>query len=251
MLKVWEQDQVHVLESQERWVDVLARDFLKQTLTLKEGKRFTVALSGGSTPAFFYKRLTQEPYDSSIPWERISFFFGDERSVSAEHVDSNYRMAMDSFLKGRSSRVFRMKAEQSDVLAYRADLENELELGKDGVPCFDLILLGIGEDGHTASLFPETSALNEMAEWVVMNDVPQLQTKRMTFTYPLLNAAKQVWILIQGEKKQGILKDCLLAKRTEENVAKWPILGVSSKSHQVFWWLEASAVDESLKKALK
>jgi 6-phosphogluconolactonase len=109
------------------------------------------------------------------------------------------------------------------------------------VPVLDLVLLGLGEDGHTASLFPGTAALDETERWVVMNDVPQLGTRRMTFTYPLINAARRVWILVTGAGKRQIVAQCLAARISDGAAKRWPVLGVRPAAGEFIWWLDEAA----------
>ncbi|MCW8132722.1 MAG: 6-phosphogluconolactonase [Planctomycetota bacterium] len=196
----------------------------------------TVALSGGSTPKRLYELLAQPPYFEKIPWERVEFFFGDERSVPPEHVDSNYRMAREALLDKVPSKVHRMAAESGRADEYEAVVRARVPGGSAGIPRFDLVLLGIGTDGHTASLFPGTDALQETKKLVVMNDVPKLKTARMTFTYPLLNAAKKVWVLASGEDKQKVVQDALYNPDSAH-----PIVGVRPQPGEVLWWLDGDS----------
>ncbi|MCP4040057.1 MAG: 6-phosphogluconolactonase [bacterium] len=178
---------------------------------------FRVALSGGSTPGRLHRLLTQSPYREKVCWERVVFFFGDERAVHPDHPDSNYRMARDTLFSElgiAQSRVHRMHAEQRNLdrasLDYEAQIADRFGVEPAGPPPrFDLILLGMGADGHTASLFPETSALLEAERWVVGNRVSQLDCSRMTFTYPLINRAQRVVFLIPGEAKAPALVEVL------------------------------------------
>jgi len=106
------------------------------------------------------------------------------------------------------------------------------------------VLLGIGQDGHTASLFPGTAALAEQTRWVVMNEVPQLATRRMTFTFPLLNAARRVWVVAAGAAKRAIVGPCLRARALEGAERQWPVVGVRPEAGALTWWLDAAAAGE-------
>jgi 6-phosphogluconolactonase len=179
--------------------------------------RFTVALSGGSTPKRLYQLLTAEPFRSRVDWGRVECFWGDERCVPPDHPDSNYRMAREAMLAHLSipaEHVHRIEAERSDRDAAARDYETVLA-GVFGVragvepPALDLILLGMGPDGHTASLFPHTQALNETKRWVVPNHVPQLNTDRLTLTRPILNRAREVLFLLAGADKAERLAEVL------------------------------------------
>ena len=202
---------------------------------------FTVALAGGSTPKRLYELLAAEPYVGRIRWQAVEFFFGDERAVPPEHPDSNYGMARRALLDHVPSVAHRMAAEGDDVRGYARLLSERIAERRDGVPVLDLVLLGMGEDGHTASLFPGTAALAEHTRWVVMNDVPQLQTRRMTLTYPMLNAAERVWILIAGAGKRAMVAECLTATARNEDPPPRPILGVRPTDGELIWFLDQAA----------
>jgi 6-phosphogluconolactonase len=198
--------------------------------TVASNDRFSVALPGGQTPKLFFDRLTQEPYRTSIPWAKIWVFFGDERSVPPEHQESNFGVARDCLLQKvpiSSAHVYRMYGEKPPAEAARTYSEaiKRFFRAENDPPAFDLIILGLGPDGHTASLMPGTDALHEEKRWVVDNVVRSLQTVRMTMTYPLINHAKQVWFLVTGAKKaaafakaqQGPSEDCPASLVAPEN----------------------------------
>jgi 6-phosphogluconolactonase len=192
---------------------------------------FRVALSGGSTPRRLYSLLCTLPQRDQLAWPAVEFYFGDERAVAPEHSDSNYRMARENLfepLEIDASQIYRMPAEQPNLEAAAADYEQLIAnrfgvSGEGSLPRFDLILLGMGTDGHTASLFPGTDALQESSRWVVSNQVPQLDTSRMTFTYPLINAADRVLLLVAGREKAEVLARVL---EGPENEAALPAQGV-------------------------
>jgi 6-phosphogluconolactonase len=170
---------------------------------------FRVALSGGSTPRLLYSLLAQRP----LPWERLHLFWGDERCVPWDDPDSNYRMTRETLLDHApipDGQVHRWLTEEGPQIA--ADDYNTL-LGREfgaGVPVFDLVLLGMGEDGHTASLFPGTEALKVTDRWAVANYVPQVKDKwRLSLTFPVLDAARRVWFLISGAAKAEPVKRVL------------------------------------------
>ncbi len=200
---------------------------------------FTIALAGGSTPKRLYELLAAEPYRERIHWKDVEFFFGDERSVPPDHADSNYGMAKRALLDHVPAKAHRMVAETGDVRGYARLLSERIEERRDGVPVLDLVLLGIGDDGHTASLFPGTAALDEHTRWVVMNDVPQHHTTRMTLTYPILNAAERVWVLIAGAGKTAMVAECLAAAARNETPR--PILGVRPTAGELVWFLDKAA----------
>jgi 6-phosphogluconolactonase len=208
------QRQVQCLDDAQALCEFAADEFATASDRAIEARGvFRIALAGGSTPCRLHRILTQAPYREQIAWDRIEFFFGDERTVHPNHSNSNYRMARETLLTElniASERVHRMHAENHDLAGAARDYEQELasafDIKRDSPPPrFDLILLGMGTDGHTASLFPETEALHERKRWVVGNDVPKLGVRRMTFTYPLINAAERVLFLISGQSKAPAL----------------------------------------------
>lgn len=184
---------------------------------------FTIALSGGATPRLLFELLASPEVSGEVPWEDVQVFWGDERHVPPDHPDSNYRMAKEALLDRvpvPSQNVHRIMAELPNpdtvAVAYEHELKHAFDLEDTTapghaqlLPRFDLILLGIGEDGHTASLFPHSPALAERKRLVAANPVPKLQTTRITFTLPLINNAARVWFLVTGGSKAKILHDVI------------------------------------------
>ncbi|HPI74210.1 MAG TPA: 6-phosphogluconolactonase [bacterium] len=171
-------------------------------------RRFRVALAGGGTPKRFYQTLA-ESHRTAIDWSRIDFFWSDERWVPPDDPQSNYRLARECLLDPLSipeTQIFRVAAESGDADQSAAEYERTIveQLGEP--PVFDLILLGVGEDGHTASLFPGSAALKETVRWVVSNWVEKLQAWRITFTLPLLNQAKHIFFLVNGPGKADAME---------------------------------------------
>ncbi|MGH7819919.1 MAG: 6-phosphogluconolactonase [Candidatus Binatia bacterium] len=197
--------------------------------------RLAVALSGGSTPKRLYERLAAAPFRERIAWKRIDFFFGDERVVPADHPDSNWGMAKRALLDHVPAAAYRMGADSGDADGYERILRQRVGEGRGGIPVLDLVFLGIGADGHTASLFPGTDALKERRRLVMMNAVPQLATRRMTFTYPAINAARRVWVLASGADKRPVVARCLAG------AGDFPILGVVPSEGELVWWLDEAA----------
>ena len=179
-----------------------------------ERGRFTIALSGGSTPRNLFNLLATNA-KATLPWDRTFFFWSDERHVGPDDPDSNYRMANEAMLSKvpvAAGNVFRIAAENPDAAAaaqqYEQTIRKFFHIDSE-IPQFDLILLGMGPDGHTASLFPGTAALQEKSKLVVANWVEKLKTHRLTFTLPLLNAAREVAFLVSGTDKASVLKTVL------------------------------------------
>jgi 6-phosphogluconolactonase len=176
---------------------------------------FYVSLSGGSTPRQFHALLAASPLREKVDWSRIQFFWGDERCVPLNHPDSNYGMARDTLLDAvpvPADHIHRMRGEDDPARAaatYEAELRQVFGIAEDDIPIFDLLLTGMGPDGHTLSLFPRTDALDVTDRLVVANHVPQLNTNRITFTKTLANAAALVAFVIAGADKADALAEVL------------------------------------------
>jgi 6-phosphogluconolactonase len=201
-----------VHETPQELAQAAARDFAtKAEAAIGERGRFAVALAGGSTPEATYEVLAND-YAGALDWSKVHVFFGDERTVPPNHEDSNYRMAHETLLsRVPVGSVHRMRGElppAEAAAAYEEELRGFFGTS-DEPPSLDLILLGIGEDGHTASLFPETSALEVQDRWVVANPVLKLETTRLTLTVPVINSARSVNFLVAGESKAEALKQIL------------------------------------------
>ena len=219
-----------------------AREFVAlASQAVKNNGRFCVALSGGSTPKNLYILLADEQV-KAIPWDKTYFFFGDERHVPPDHSDSNYRMvneAMFSKVPVPPGNVFRIHAEKdADVAAreYEETLRRFFDLKHNQPPRFDLILLGVGPDGHTASLFPGSTAVNETKRLVVANWVEKFETYRITLTFPVLNHAACVMFLASGADKAGILHEVL-----ENPNANLPAQKVRPDGGQLMWLVDREA----------
>ena len=202
---------------------------------------FTIALSGGTTPRGLYRLLASPPYMERIAWERWQVFWGDERCVPPEHEDSNYRMAREALLGHvpiPADRIYRIRGETPPEEAAMEYEERLREVFQSPSPVFDLILLGIGGDGHIASLFPNTDALQEKRRQVVANWVPELQSHRITFTLPLINKARVVAFLVTEESKAGVLREVL---QPSSQAQMRPAALVSPASGIAHWFLTGAA----------
>lgn len=184
--------------------------------TVQANGFFTAVLSGGSTPRGLYTTLASDPYRKRVPWSEVHLFWGDERCVPPDHPDSNYRMIRELLLDKipiPKENIHRMPAEQEDhvhaATEYEQTIRSFFHTKAGGVPRFDLIVLGMGEDGHTASLFPWTSALGETQRLVSANYTEKLDAYRLTLTVPLINRSAEVLFLISGESKASVLRDVL------------------------------------------
>lgn len=206
--------------------------------------RFTIALSGGSTPKSLYTLLATNAR-TSLPWDRTYFFWGDERHVPPTDAESNYRMADEAMLSKipvPAANVFRVPAENPDANAVAAAYEQTIRqffaLEPGAFPRFDMILLGMGPDGHTASLFPGTDALKERTKLVVANWVEKLKTSRLSFTLPVLNAARCVAFLVSGTDKAPVLKTVLEGDAPGE---QYPAKLVRPSDGKLIWLIDRAA----------
>lgn len=177
--------------------------------------RFTAALSGGKTPMAFYSLLAKAPFAAKIPWARVHLFWGDERCVPPDHRDSNYRQARELLIDHvpiPAANVHRMPGEIDPVEAaarYEQNLRAFFAPHGDGFPALDIILLGLGRDGHTASLFPGTKAIRETARWVLGHFVDAQKGWRITLTPPVINTARMVVFIVAGAEKASALRDVM------------------------------------------
>lgn len=240
---------IFVCQTQEDLFEAAAQ-FVVQSVSLKRelGHSYSVALSGGSTPQGFFSRLAADPYRSQVDWSSIHVFWGDEREVSPDHADSNFRMAKEHLLDCvpiPPDQVFRMEGERpaaeaavryEDVLQRAFSLKN-----KEVVPRFDLILLGMGPDGHTASLFPETSVLKGAKRWVAAPWVEKFHTHRITLTPLVINAARQILFVVSGSDKaqaaQAVLEGTF-------QPSQYPAQLVDPVQGEVIWLMDREAASQ-------
>ena len=217
------------------------------TEAVAERGRFTIALSGGSTPKGLFNLLATNAR-TVLPWDRMFFFWGDERHVPPTDPDSNYRMADETMLSKipvAAGNVFRMAAENPDAAAaaeaYEKTLQKFFALQPGQFPRFDLILLGMGPDGHTASLFPGSAGLQEKSRLVIANWVEKFKTHRLTFTLPVLNAAACVTFLVSGIDKAPALHEVLEGNGPGEQYPSKLIHPVDGK---LIWLIDRAAASQ-------
>jgi len=238
---------IRILNTPQELFQAAAAEFIAlASAAIRDHGKFTVALSGGSTPKSLYSVLAR----SALPWDKIFFFWSDERHVPPDHPDSNYRMAKEALLSKvpvPPENIFRVRAEEKDANVVAQDYEEALRsffrLRPGEFPRFDLILLGLGPDGHTASLFPNTPALNETKRLVVANWVEKFKTHRITFTYPVLNYAACVIFLVSGGDKSEIVREVL-----ENPGADLPSQKVHPANGRLLWLLDKDAASKLSKK---
>jgi 6-phosphogluconolactonase len=205
--------------------------------------RFTFALSGGNTPKKLYGLLATEPYTSQIDWARSEIFWSDERCVASDDPESNYRMAHEVLLSKvpiPAQQIHRVPADEPDrdaaSLAYAEDIRRTL--GTNGIPSFDLIQLGMGPEGHTASLFPHQSSLHEERRLIMAVTVPKPPPPRLTFTPPLLKAASHTLFLVTGADKAEAVQAVL---EGDDQPDEYPAQLARAAQGEVIWMLDALA----------
>lgn len=208
----------------------------------------SIALTGGSTPRVLYARLADPELRGRTDWARWRVFFGDERAVGPEHADSNYRMAREALLAHvpiPATQVHRLAGEAAlypgTLEDYTAALARDVAPNpalRGGFPGFDLLLLGMGADGHVASLFPGSPALEETTAWVVVNPIAQMGTRRLTLTLPVLNAAREVWLIVTGANKAERVQQAFAAGEDDQTL---PVMRVRPRAGKLVWWLDAEA----------
>lgn len=206
-----------------------------------ERGRFSLVLSGGSTPRALYRLLASSPYQDEIEWANVHVFWGDERCVPPHAAESNYRMARESLLDHVAippANIHRIFGELSPEDAAKDYAQALLSSFGDGIPQFDLVLLGMGDDGHTASLFPHTAALGETQKWVAANHVPQKDVWRITLTLPVINAARQIIFLVAGVQKAERLREILNGPRQPLDL---PAQSIQPTNGNLVWLVDAAA----------
>lgn len=239
---------IEISQSAEALSRAAAERFVRiTTAAVRVRGRCAVALSGGSTPKSVYRVLAYEPYRSQVQWDRIEFFWGDERHVPPDHADSNYRMAFEALLSKvpiASAQVHRVPAEMTDAHKAAQAYEDEIRAsvgGPDPIPRFDLVHLGVGVDGHIASLFSNTPALEERRRLCVANWVPKLGAHRITMTLPILNAARAIVFMVTGAEKAPIVGRVL---RDPDSSPVLPAQMIQPVDGDVSWMLDRAAAGE-------
>lgn len=233
----------------ERLAAERAAHILTETLAAAIQKRgwASIALAGGRTPRLLYELLAQPPFRDAVAWEQIEWFWGDERMVPPDHDESNYRLAAETLLTvlpipaDRIHRVLTELGPEQAAAAYEATMRTVFGVSESEVPHFDLILLGMGQDGHIASLFPHTVALQETRHLVVANPVPALSTTRITITPVLLQAARAMLVLVTGSEKAQAVRRAL-----EDRLAPvdFPAHLLATVPGEVTWILDQAAASQ-------
>ena len=251
------QRDVRILTNLDAIARRVAQEFVQAaTASVSEKGSFSVALSGGSTPKALYSLLANDAgLRAQVPWDKMYFYFGDERSVGPDDADSNFRMANETMLSKvpiKPEQVFRIKGEYKDsekaAQEYDEALRSSFEIGKGKIavgkigegqfPRFDLVLLGMGNEGHTASLFPGTKALHETKRIAVRNWVGKLYTNRITLTAPAINNAARVIFMVTGADKALALKGVLEGPYEPEQL---PAQMIQPSNGQLLWLVDTIA----------
>lgn len=222
---------VEIFENSEELARAAAEYFVAQNPE-------TVALSGGSTPKLMYQVLADE-FRDSVSWSNIQFFWSDERHVPPDHPDSNYRLAHEallSYVPVSANNVHRFRSENPDAVAAAVEYEQTIiQVTQQTLPRLDLIFLGLGTDGHTASIFPGSEVLHETKRLVAAPYVEKLKTYRLTMTLPLLNNGASIVFLVSGAEKAQIVKEVLQGEQ------KYPAQAVKPTQGELIWMLDKDA----------
>ena len=245
---------IEILEDETALARRVADLILEQAKTaVAERGRFTFVLTGGDSPVPLYKLLAEDAAYRDFPWKQTICLFGDERHVPPDDPNSNYLQASKTlFHTGLvpEENILRFKGEISDPEEVAADYEKTLRRlfpEKEclhGFPPFDVLLLGLGANGHTASLFPCTKALHEKTKWAVANKVPELEKHRLTLTFPALNASRGIYLESIDPRLKEIVENVLLAE--EKDFYPFPVQNIAPASGNYFWFLTRATAPSSL-----
>lgn len=230
--------------------EALAKEASKaiaERIRAAEGQRFTLAVSGGSTPKRMFQHLARE----TLNWSKVHLFWVDERCVPPDHAESNYRMTAENLLSDvnlPAGQIHRMRGEllpAAGAEVYETELKSFF--GADALPRFDLILLGMGDDGHTASIFPDSPLLDEKDRWAAVGHSPAGVRERITLTLPVINRAREVMFLISGEKKAAPLEKVLDGgERTRQIPAQW----IAPEDGTLSFWVDQAAMGETARNTI-
>jgi len=236
---------IRVFPNMEVLVDELADNLCKTIInSLKNDKQFSLALSGGKTPKALYRKLSEPTFKNKIDWQSVIFLWGDERQVPPDSHESNYRMANEEWLKNlnlKKDNILRIRGERNSIeeaIEYNKILEKSLSINSLGIPQVDTILLGIGEDGHTASIFPGDEKLESSPPWCRVSRHPKTNQERITFTDSLINAASQIIFLACGKEKASIISK-IIKKHPEAN--SYPASWIQPSNGNLIWYLDQEA----------
>ncbi len=235
-------------------MEAAALELKNAVIEAKESRRlFHLVLAGGSTPKAFYQYLAQSGFKQSIPWSQIHFYFGDERSVPPDHPESNYKMAYDSLLGSLAiaeKKIHRMRGENDpaqEASRYAEEIRASLDTPTGKLPRFDWIFLGLGTDGHTASIFPGVTLIEEASGICATCRHPETGQQRITLTMDVLNRARRVSFIATGKGKASVVADILNPSPNSQN---YPAAEVQPNEGTLEWFLDAEAASEQIKNDL-
>ena len=236
---------LYIASDDKKFVEGVSRLFLESAAkAVGDKKRFSVSLSGGGTPKKVYAHLATPYFKNRLPWSGMDFFWGDERCVPSDHQDSNYRMVREALFSKvtlSEKQIFRMKGEMEKPVeaarAYESELKAHFHLTK-SPPQMDWVFLGIGEDGHIASLFPGTTGIHENQHWVISNFIEKLSSHRLSMTFPVFNNARKVVFLCSGTSKSHIVREMF---REDISHNRYPAQRVKPVNGELVWFLDAAA----------
>jgi 6-phosphogluconolactonase len=238
---------LEIFESPDAMTGAAATLFAAQAAEAVSARgRFTAALSGGKTPVSLYARLAAAPIAGRIPWDRVHLLWSDERCVPPDHAESNYRLVRELLIDRvpiPAANVHRMRGEadpEEAAARYEALLRERFSPDGGGAPDLDFVLLGLGEDGHTASLFPGTAAVRETSRWVVGHCVDERKGWRITLTPPAINAARLVVFIAAGPGKAAVVRDILKGPFQPDRL---PAQAVRPADGRLLWLLDRQAAN--------
>lgn len=239
--------EIRVVEDPAELACVAADEFKRLAdKAVRDKGGFNVALSGGSTPKAMFDLLTSDRYKDTIPWSKTHFFWGDERHVPPEDEDSNYRMTKEhllSLIEIPPENIHRVAAENPNAEEVAANYERELkryfDLSENEIPRFDLVFLGMGDDGHTASLFPGTDVVHDSEHLVAAPWVDKFDSHRITLTPKVINNADRIIFLVKGEDKADALAEVL---EGEKNIDLYPAQVVNPTHGSLVWLCDRAAI---------
>jgi 6-phosphogluconolactonase len=228
--------------------EALAKELLTASLQAKKlGLSFNLVLAGGSTPRGVYEYFSRSEFKKSIPWDAIHFFWGDERSVPADHEDSNFRMAQQALLDPLAihhENIHRIQGENEpsqEASRYAQEIKNHCQVASEEMPQFDWILLGLGTDGHTASLFPGVEAVKDPSGICAATVHPESGQKRITLTNRVLNHAKRISFIVTGHRKAEVVGQILNQSPQSQH---YPAAQVQPEQGKLEWFLDQEAASK-------
>lgn len=240
--------EIYIFNDRRELADRLASDFQTAVEDSRNGgKGISIALSGGSTPRVFFERLALPPYLERVPWSRVNLFWGDERCVPPDDEQSNFKMANDAFISKVNipdqnvHRIIGENASEAEARRYANEIQENVP-SNNGFPEFDWIFLGMGADGHTASLFPNAPTLKEMKSICVVAEHPETGQKRISLTVPVINNAKRVSFLVAGKEKAKVLKEIL---EKGDSPLPYPASMINPENGVLEWYLDKAAASKN------